>query len=289
MRQSSWTPEATSAAASATAAAQGLERKRPRQDGIAQKVHAWLQPSATRRYAVCAGVSRCRAASGRKGTVASPTCGHDTPCEEPTVLSCCSAQTQGRNDTRCSSTPAGQAGARGGCLSSLLRRCAPCRRRRGWAARSHQHPLPLWPLRGHAVRRRERLSDRRRQLAVALEANDEVRLRNGLRQVRAVALRHTTGDDHSSHTAAAVCLQLRRIQDGLPAQGGALTTRVRPQPPPCQAPVSVDSAAQCRDCPQPTERRWVWNFTGRGVAAARATLAAARANTPPATQPSPRQ
>lgn len=41
--------------------------------GMAQKVQAWLQPSATRRYAVCRGVRRWRSHSGRKGMVASPT------------------------------------------------------------------------------------------------------------------------------------------------------------------------------------------------------------------------
>lgn len=35
---------------------------------------AWLQPSATLRYAVCVGVSRTLSHSGRNGTVASPTC-----------------------------------------------------------------------------------------------------------------------------------------------------------------------------------------------------------------------
>ena len=41
--------------------------------GMAQKVQAWEQPSATRRYAVWVGVNRCLSHSALNGTDASPT------------------------------------------------------------------------------------------------------------------------------------------------------------------------------------------------------------------------
>lgn len=74
MRLSSSAPSATRRRASSSSGAHGLERKRPRKPGIEQNVHAWLQPSATRRYAVWRGVRRTRSHSARNGTVASPTC-----------------------------------------------------------------------------------------------------------------------------------------------------------------------------------------------------------------------
>ena len=43
------TPPATSLVASCRTASYGLERKLPRKPGIAQKLHAWSHPSATRR------------------------------------------------------------------------------------------------------------------------------------------------------------------------------------------------------------------------------------------------
>lgn len=63
----------TSRFASAMTSSQGLERNFPLKPGIAQKVHAWLHPSATRRYAECLGVRRCLLPSGRNGTFAAPT------------------------------------------------------------------------------------------------------------------------------------------------------------------------------------------------------------------------
>lgn len=81
MRLSSTTPEAARRRASSISASHGLERNRPRNDGIAQNVHAWSHPSATRRYAVCRGVSAWRSHSGRKGTVAEPTSTRAPPPE----------------------------------------------------------------------------------------------------------------------------------------------------------------------------------------------------------------
>lgn len=74
IRLSSLTPEATSTLASASTDAQLLDRNFPRNPGIAQKVHAWLQPSATRMYAVWLAVRRWRYDSSRNGTVACSKC-----------------------------------------------------------------------------------------------------------------------------------------------------------------------------------------------------------------------
>lgn len=48
--------------------------------GMAQKVQLWEQPSPTRRYAECLGVSRCRSPSSLNPIVACPTCtGQNAP------------------------------------------------------------------------------------------------------------------------------------------------------------------------------------------------------------------
>lgn len=73
MRFNSTTPFPAKTRASETKSRHGLDRNFPRKPGMAQNVHAWLQPSATRKYALCRGPSRYREDSGRKGTVAAPT------------------------------------------------------------------------------------------------------------------------------------------------------------------------------------------------------------------------
>ena len=74
IKLSSFTPDATKKRASSITDVQALDLNLPRKPGMAQNVHAWLQPSATRMYAVCFDVKRCRSHSGRNGTVDSPTC-----------------------------------------------------------------------------------------------------------------------------------------------------------------------------------------------------------------------
>ena len=51
IRHSSRAPVCASALASSTTGSHGLERNLPRNPGMAQNVHLWSQPSATRRYA----------------------------------------------------------------------------------------------------------------------------------------------------------------------------------------------------------------------------------------------
>lgn len=85
-------------------------------------------------------------------------------------------------------------------------------------AELHLNPLPFWQRRGSAARRCKRLTDRSGQPIVALEAHNEVGLRDGLAQVAGVALRHAASYDNPPDAATGVVLELGGLQNSLPAK-----------------------------------------------------------------------